>query len=305
MCPGHQHKGSFHRAAPRALGCGLRAPAGCAPGPRHSRRLPRPTRFCSARSSESSRGAHLSRPQRQLHSRLEALLPGAGRRRRLVLAARLHRGLAGPLHLQPPSAGLRLPPDPAVPPPGSRLPLPAPAALRLVRRPSHTCAGGKGSQRAAGAARPAFRSPPSAPPRPVPSQAQLPAPLPAQLPAPAPGPALHCPPRPSQSPAPPLSSPPLGAPGPAPHPLPLLASPRAVPRPVLHRPSRSPLRPTPGPAPRASLEHKSVPSSAPLVRPHPPCSGRTQPCSAVPRPAARGVGSKSNFSEPRAPPPSS
>ena len=90
-------------------------PSGCPTASAPPRRArPCPLGLCSSgprRAGEEGRGAHLSRPQRQLHGRLEALLPGAPGGRLLVLAVRLHRGLAGPRHLQPSSPGPhRLPP---------------------------------------------------------------------------------------------------------------------------------------------------------------------------------------------------
>lgn len=68
----------------------------CPPGPAR--------RGCAntdpAGTREQGRSAHLSRPQRELHRHFKALLPGAPGGRRLVLATWLHRGLAGPRHLQ-------------------------------------------------------------------------------------------------------------------------------------------------------------------------------------------------------------
>lgn len=68
-----------------------------------ARVLARPAepRSSGLRAEEEGRSAHLSRPQRQLHCQFEALFPGAPSGRHLVLAARLHLGLAGPCHLQP------------------------------------------------------------------------------------------------------------------------------------------------------------------------------------------------------------
>lgn len=93
------------------------------------KRLPQPTNQSSARSDPAAL-SHLSRPQRQLHRRLEALLPGARAGRRLVPvhvhAARLHRGLPGPRHLEPSAPGR---PGSAPPKAGSAISLlPAAAA---------------------------------------------------------------------------------------------------------------------------------------------------------------------------------